>query len=203
MKDGPRARPEAGLASDIGIGSVRSRILAAAGDLLEETGTDDFSLRCLAARADIGLATIYSHFENKEALLLRLALRGFAELRGDLLQARAREDTAMGPMRRTARAYLSFAADRGALFALMFDTRLMSRHADLRAAEQEAFAVYLESVTADERLPEGTRADCAVAVWALGRGMTAMRASQPDGKLPQDTDESLARGIAWMLDRPG
>jgi hypothetical protein len=72
-----------------------------------------------------------------------------------------------------------------------------------RAAEQEAFAVYLESVTADARLPEGTRADCAVAVWALGRGMTAMRASQPDGKLPQDTDESLARGIAWMLDRPG
>lgn len=202
MVEGPRAsRRDDVLATHMGIGSVRSRILAAAGDLLEESGSEAFSLRCLAARADIGLATIYSHFENKEALLLRLALRGFTELRKDLVRARARTDSDLGPMRRTARAYLSFAAGRGSLFALMFDPGRMARHADLRLAEQEAFAVYLESVTADARLPAGSRADCAVAIWALGRGMTAMRASQPGGKLPPEMDESLSRGIAWMLDR--
>lgn len=202
MIEGPGARRKAtGMTGTMEVGSARSRILAAAGALLEESGSEDISLRCLAARADIGLATIYSHFENKEALLLRLALRGFGELRGDLVRARDRTDSDLGPMRRTARAYLSFAADRGALFALMFDPGLMSRHEDLRAAEYDAFAVYLESVTADERLPAETRADCAMAVWALGRGMTAMRASHPGGKLPKEMDESLARGIAWMLDR--
>ena len=191
----------AGMSQGVGAGGVRARILAAAGALLEEGRIEDASLRCIAARANIGLASIYSHFDSKEALFLRLALRGFSELTADLTRAREQSETGLGPMRRTARAYLSFAADRAPLFALMFDPGMMSRHGELREAEQAAFTVYLASVSEDERLPRETRADCALAVWTLGRGMTAMRASYPDGRPPDDITASLSRGIAWMLDR--
>ena len=179
---------------------VRARALAAASQLLAERGVEEVSLRAIAERADIGLASIYHHFDSKEDLLLRLALRGFAELRAAIEVSR--NDTDLdGPMRRAARAFLTFADTRAPLFALMFDPPLLSRHTTLREAEEAARAAYVDAVMQDDRLPQDRRADCAMAIWALGRGMTAVNTSFPDGKMPRELFHSMSRGIAWLIDR--
>lgn len=180
--------------------SVRTRALTAAGTILNEEGADGLSLRLLAERAGVGLASIYHHFESKDDLLLHLALRGYSELAGELERSRARTGLG-GPMRRVARAYLDFADRRAPLFALMFDTQMLARHETLREAEREVFGLYEAAVRADSRVPEALRTDTATAVWALGRGMISINASHPGGRMPREMSDQMSRGIAWLLDR--
>ncbi|WP_088624306.1 TetR/AcrR family transcriptional regulator [Oceanicola sp. 22II-s10i] len=185
----------------IGAGDgVRGRALSAASHLLMEYGADEMSLRGIAERAGIGLASIYHHFSSKEDLLLHLALKGFSELRRDLEISRTAQAD-VGPMRRAARAYLTFADKRAPLFALMFDPRLLSRHETLREAERSAYAVYEAAVQDDTRIDADHRAQTATAIWTLGRGISASNASYPGGRMPDDMQERLAQGIAWLLDR--
>ncbi|MDF1853866.1 TetR/AcrR family transcriptional regulator [Pseudooceanicola sp.] len=183
-----------------GAEGVRARALAAASLILSEGGTGKLSLRGIAERAGIGLASIYHHFDSKEDILLRLALRGFVDLHADLEACRITPGP-QGPMRSAARAYLTFADRRAPLFALMFDPRMLSRHEKLREAERGAFAHYERAVLADDRLPNERRADAAAAVWALGRGMMAVNASYPGGRMPREMADRMSRGVAWLLDR--
>lgn len=64
------------------------QLLAVAGVVLAEEGADA-SLRDIARRADVGLATLYRHFPTREALLEALLRTGFDELtaRADELEA--------------------------------------------------------------------------------------------------------------------
>lgn len=57
------------------------RLLAVAGDVIAEQGTDA-SMRDIARRAGVGLATLQRHFPSKEALLEALLRSSFDELTG-------------------------------------------------------------------------------------------------------------------------
>ena len=63
-------------------------VLDAAAVVFAEEGAEA-SLRTIARRADVGLATLLRHFPTRDALLEALLRTGFAELaaRGDALQA--------------------------------------------------------------------------------------------------------------------
>jgi AcrR family transcriptional regulator len=79
--DAPVGRREAGKAER------RHRIIRAAHDLIRETGNTGLSMRALAARAGVSLATPYNLFGSKRAILLavlddiRVFLDRFAHLR--------------------------------------------------------------------------------------------------------------------------
>jgi len=182
-------------------GGVKARALAAAARLLAEHGADDLSLRAIAEAAGIGLASIYHYFENKDELLLSLALMGFEDLRRDIESGQS--DPEIGsPMRGSARAFFAFAQSRPALFSLMFSERLMTRHRGLREAEREALQVYIAAVKADDRIPPRHQEDAAYALWALGRGMAAMIASHPGGQAPPELLQRLFAGGAYLINHP-
>lgn len=182
-------------------GGVKARALAAATMLLAEHGADDLSLRAIAETAGIGLASIYHYFENKDELLLSLALLGFADLRRDIVTGQT--DPAIGsPMRGSARAFFAFAQSRPALFSLMFSERLMTRHRALREAERDALQDYIASVKADDRIPPRHQEDAAYALWALGRGMAAIIASHPGGQAPPELLQRLFAGGAYLINHP-
>lgn len=61
------------------------QLFAAAGEVVAEQGVDA-SLRDIARRADVGLATLFRHFPTRESLLEALLRTGFNEL-----EARAAE----------------------------------------------------------------------------------------------------------------
>jgi hypothetical protein len=82
----------------------------------------------------------------------------------------------------------------------MFSDRMLARHEELRAAEHAAFLAYEGAVRADVRIPPEHHEDAAYALWALGRGMAAITASFPDGRLPPELADKLFKGASFLTD---
>lgn len=69
----------------------RTRIVAAARDLMREAGVDAVSMKQVAARADVSLSTIYNLFGSKEEVFAQVFNGAFEAYRGAVL-ARASAD---------------------------------------------------------------------------------------------------------------
>lgn len=177
---------------------VRPRALKATGELLAEHGHDRLNLRMIAARAGIGLASIYYHFESKDALFLQLALDGFAALQEAMSRAAtAREDI----FRDVSAAYLGFAQEHADLYRLMYDERMLASHPDLRAAERGTLALFEACVAEDGRFPPEHAANIAWTLYAFGRGLSSLGATYPDRRVPADEWKRFRSGLEYMLDR--
>lgn len=182
------------------IHGVKARALRAAAYILATHGVEDLNLRAIAEHGGIGIASIYHYFDGKEAILISLCLIGFQDLRREMLREQS-DPVHQSPMRGGARAFFAFAGKHPQLFSLMFSDRMLSRHEELRAAEHSAFLAYEGAVRADVRIPPEHHADAAYALWALGRGMAAITASYPDGRLPPELADKLMRGATFLTDR--
>ena len=172
------------------------KALEAAREVLASQGVEHMNLRAIAEAADIGIASIYHYFQNKEDLLLNLALIGYERLTRDIEQHHPDAPT---PISGGSRAFFGFAEAQPALFALMFDEQLMSRHEALREAETAAFQAYEAVVRADGRIPSERQSEAAFALWALGRGMAAILASYPGGRPPEEVAQKLFSGAGYLL----
>jgi AcrR family transcriptional regulator len=117
-------------------GDLRNALLDAARALLEEESLADLSLRAVARRAGVSHAAPYRHFPNHEALLVELAIEGFAELRGEIVAAAAPAGAESDRIAKIGGAYMRFVAKRPALARLMFGPQLPHRDgfAELGAA---------------------------------------------------------------------
>lgn len=183
------------------IPTLKTRVIDSATCLLARHGVEDLSLRAIAEHAGIGIASMYHYFQSKEDLLLHLALRGYEQLRRDIL--RQQSDPEEGsPMRGGARAFVDFAHVRPQLFSLMFNERLMARHEALRDAEQECLRAYEAAVCADNRIPREHQVNVAFALWALGRGLVGMISSQPVANIAAELSQRLSAGASYLIDRP-
>jgi AcrR family transcriptional regulator len=110
-------------------GDLRNALLDAARAILEEESLSALSLRAVARRAGVSHAAPYRHFPNHEALLVELALEGFAELRGGLVEAAATPGAESDRIANVGAAYMRFVAKRPALARLMFGPQLPNREA--------------------------------------------------------------------------
>src|ERR1700739_1845042 len=61
-------------------GDLRSALVSAALELLEEGGETALSLRAVARRAGVSPAAPYRHYEDREALVSAVAAVGYREL---------------------------------------------------------------------------------------------------------------------------
>jgi AcrR family transcriptional regulator len=165
-------------------GDLPSALVAAGEALLDEGGDGAFSLREAARRAGVSPAAAYRHFPDKEALLARIALRGFAEFGEALRQAAAAAPD--GPLDAMGIAYVDFALARPARFRLMFGpltARASARDAGLAAARNAAFEAL--SARAGSR-PASLRA------WGLVHGLAMLLL---DGALPAEDPAVLVREL--------
>jgi AcrR family transcriptional regulator len=108
-------------------GDLRNALLDAARALLETDGIGELSLRAVARKAGVSHAAPYRHFPNHEALLVELAVEGFAELRGGLAAAAAAPGQQSDRIAAIGAAYMRFVATRPALARLMFGPQLPNR----------------------------------------------------------------------------
>lgn len=183
------------------IGSLKSKALKAAMSILATHGVEELNLRAIAETAGIGIASMYHYFQNKDDLLLNLAIRGFEDLRADIFKYQG-DPEYVSPMRGGARAFFAFAQGQPALFSLMFDERLMARHEALREAEHNTFLAYEAAVRADDHIPTQYQDVAAFALWALGRGMVAIMSSYPGGQPPNDVFIKLFAGASYLINHP-
>ncbi|HEY0282180.1 MAG TPA: TetR/AcrR family transcriptional regulator [Rhizomicrobium sp.] len=110
-------------------GDLRNALLDAARAILEEESLAALSLRAVARRARVSHAAPYRHFPNHEALLVELAIEGFAELRAEIVAAAASPGGEADRIANLGAAYMRFVARRPALTRLMYGPQVPNRSA--------------------------------------------------------------------------
>ena len=162
-------------------GDLRTALLAAASEILQEQGLDALSLREAARRAGVSHNAPYRHFPDRESLLAELAAEGFRRLGQAMAGKRGR---AMGE------AYVRFALESPSLFRLMFGGRLkLERHGALASAAGATHAALVEAFRARPEIADPETA--AAAAWSLVHGLAQLLL---DGHFP-GKGEGFAREV--------
>jgi AcrR family transcriptional regulator len=148
-------------------------IVAAARDLAESEGWDAVTTRRLAQLVEYSQPVLYSHFDGKEAIVRAVAIEGFADLAAKLRQARLDVGESGPALRAVCGAYLTFAAERPAVYEAMFVLPI-----DLQFASEEtppalraAFNELVSAVSPFDANPD-LRAEV---TWAALHGLAILR----------------------------
>lgn len=99
---------------------IRASILATAWEMVITEGWHSFSIRKIADAIEYSVPVIYSHFENKDAILLEFNRKGFQLLAESLAQAKAGQTDPASQIRAIGRAYWDFAFQNKEYYQLMF-----------------------------------------------------------------------------------
>lgn len=99
---------------------VRASILDAAWEMVVTEGWQSFSIRKVADAIEYSVPVIYSHFENKDAILLEFNRKGFQLLTDALANAKAGKTNPADQIRAMGRAYWDFAFQNKEYYQLMF-----------------------------------------------------------------------------------
>ena len=106
------------------------RIVAAARLIAEREGWDAVTIRRLAGEIEYSQPVLYSHFENRDAIVAAVAVEGFKEIAAALGEAASASAGRRAALKNVAMAYLAFALGHPALYEAMFVLPV-----DLRFAE--------------------------------------------------------------------
>lgn len=158
-------------------GNLRESLLAAAIELIAESGPAGFTLREVARRAGVSHNAPYRHFRDKGELLGAVAAQGFRELNAAMLEDAASEITALGKLKRAGYAYVAFALRRPEHFAAMFDSPASAPDEDCLAAGREAFGTLVGIIALcqqEGQLPEGAPEYRALLSWSLVHGIAKL-----------------------------
>jgi AcrR family transcriptional regulator len=172
-------------------GTLRRVILDAALEDIAEHGAAALSLRALARRAGVSHAAPAHHFGDRAGLLTAVATEGFSLLADALEAAR----TGSGTFLDVGLAYVRFAIDHPAHFAVMFEPSLYRPESEDVARERRraARALYGSAGT----MGEGAHATLtALAGWSLVHGFATLWRS---GALPRQDDDPIATARAIAL----
>jgi len=99
---------------------VRASILDTAWEMVVTEGWHSFSIRKIADAIEYSVPVIYSHFENKDAILLEFKRKGFQLLTDALTRAKAGQPIPDQQIRAMGRAYWDFAFQNKEYYQLMF-----------------------------------------------------------------------------------
>ena len=99
---------------------VRTSILQAAWQLVLEEGWQCLSIRKIADAIEYSVPVIYTHFENKEAILLEFTKEGFRLLNKQLQEAKALHAKPVQQLEAMAYAYWDFAFTNKEYYQLMY-----------------------------------------------------------------------------------
>jgi AcrR family transcriptional regulator len=163
------------------------RIIAAARVIAEREGWDAVTIRRLADEIEYSQPVLYSHFENRDAIVAAVAVEGFKELTVALREA-ASGSTGRNAVKNVAMAYLGFPLRRPALYDAMFvlPTSLRFAAAETRPelhAAFEAIAAVIAPFCADVELATET-------FWAALHGLAQLERSGRNR--PSARDERIA-----------
>ncbi|UZN03666.1 TetR/AcrR family transcriptional regulator [Cellulomonas sp. S1-8] len=196
MPSAPRTPPER---TTYHHGALREALLDGAREMLADRGLDGFSLSALARRLGVSTAAPYRHFADRDALLDALCVEGYG-LFGAALERGAR--TATDPrelLHALGVAYLTFAREHPAVFAIMFT----ERGDEVIEAGAPTFVPLVRAVVAAQdagALPAGT--DPRVlsrSIWAMLHGLAVLSRQRGFAKLGLDDDDATLVADAFAL----
>ena len=151
----PRAAPTTG-ERPYHLGNLRRTLLEEGWAATIESGAKDVSLREIARRAGVSPTASFHHFRNKEALLVAVAVEGFARLTATLRKRLESVDDPTERLRIVLRTYIEFAIEHPAVFFRMFGPLLSTpnKYPDLRTTALTSFESFDQpSLSALEAIP--------------------------------------------------
>ena len=150
-------------------GNLPVALVAAARQILDESGMQAVGLRETARRVGVSATAAYRHFTSKEDLLASVAAEGFREI-GAAMEGATRGSN---PLSRAGLAYIEFARQNRGLFRLMFGPVLAERakYPALQAATDGVEALLLRGVAELDQRPLGDNL-AAMAAWGLVHGLS-------------------------------
>jgi AcrR family transcriptional regulator len=135
---------------------VRASILDTAWQMVVTEGWPSFSIRKIADAIEYSVPVIYSHFENKDAILLEFNRKGFQLLTETLANAKAGQPEPANQIRAMGRAYWDFAFKNKEYYQLMFGLGIPGCETASRIPALASFAeVIISSISA--MVPEGKK----------------------------------------------
>ncbi len=188
-------------------GNLKEVLLEAARKLIEQYGPAGFSLTEAARLAGVSPAAPYRHFRDREALLAEVARNGFDRFAAKLDMAWNNGiPTPLSAFENLGRAYLAFAREEPASYAVMFEAGLGVRDNDqLKVSADRAFDVLQRAASALCRvLPPDKRPPVrlmSLHIWALAHGVAALFVEARPGvaKLPLPPEEILESAMLVYL----
>ncbi len=187
-------------------GNLRSALMDAALQLIEEKGPTGFTLSEAAKQAGVTPAAVYRHFEGREDLIAEAAQQGY-EIFADLMEHayQSGQPSALAAFEATGRAYLAFARRFPGHYIAMFESGVsVNRSPELAAAAARANGV-LEKAAADlsQHIPGDKRPPASMFsahIWAMSHGVVELFARNSPGRAsPFPPEDLLESGIGVYL----
>jgi AcrR family transcriptional regulator len=172
----------------------RQAIVTAARELAEAEGWEAVTTRRLSDRIEYSQPVLYSHFENRDAIIEAVAVEGFDELSAAMHEGTSKARSPEAALRGTARAYVEFAEANPALYDAMFTlaTGLPFGRPEAPAQLHDAFDEIRKAV---EPLAESRDAETLTeVVWSSMHGLASLAHA---GRLRPDFHE---KRIAILVD---
>jgi AcrR family transcriptional regulator len=174
--------------------------LNAAIRLIAEVGPTAFTLREVARRAGVSHNAPYRHFRDKDDLIAAVATEGYRELTDAMVQAAARQASAIDQLKRAGIGYVTFALRRPEHFTVMFDAPISKRkHPDAAKAAERAFGTLLNFVKSSQeegRLPAGDTLQLALLAWTMVHGIAKLAIT---GRLPYHSKEEILKFAEFVI----
>lgn len=172
------------------------RIIAAARGIAENEGWSAVTIRRLAEEIDYSQPVLYSHFENRDAIVSAVAVEGFREITRALRKAARKSPDRPSALEKAGIAYLAFARTHPALYEAMFTLPTNLRFADAKTRGELSTAF---DTLADAVKPENTDVELATETfWAALHGLAQLERS---GRIRQSARTArLAIIVRGMLE---
>ena len=147
--------------------------------MIQKDGVEALTLRGVGARLGVSRTALYRHFDDKQALLARVAAEGFKRFHEALATAVAAAEAAHSdPMAAMAAAYIRFARAYPSHYQTMFSGVLTDgRPTPTPRHGEAAFNVLLNAIRRGQeagRIRAGDPVELAEITWALSHGIATL-----------------------------
>src|SRR5580765_2754392 len=184
-------------------GDLERALVETAVRMIEDEGVQALTLRGVGARLGVSRTALYRHFDDKQALLARVASEGFKRFHDALAEAAARAEAAgKDPMPAMAAAYARFARSHPSHYQTMFSGVLTdgTRDPELEQHGEAAFNVLLTAIRRGQeqgRVRAGDPLELAEITWALSHGIATLGMAQQLPCAPSKLEALAVRG--WTI----
>jgi AcrR family transcriptional regulator len=185
-------------------GDLERALIEAAVLMVREEGVQALTLRSVGARVGVSRTALYRHFDDKAALLARVASEGFRRLHAALAEA---IETARGPradpLPAMAAAYVQFAASNPSHYQTMFGGFLadFGPYPDLIEHANAAFDILVDAIRGEQergRIGPGDPIELAEITWSLSHGIATLGMARHLARTPTTVTDLAIRGCRFL-----
>ncbi len=165
-------------------GDLKSALLQAAHDILNQKGIEALSLRAIAAEAGVSHMAPYAHFKNKSQLYQAVAAAGFTELGERMAQVQDDSPPTRELILLYGVQYIEFAIRRPQMYRLMLSQTNPGQHLEhtepssqiqdeLQSASMRPYILLRDGFAHYEKNPNKVKIQ-AQGAWAIVHGIAAL-----------------------------